>query len=682
MYVRILIEIPDGDRRDALVLLRWITYAKRPLTVQELLEATVIEPSSDEATEGAVDVENRGSTTDVLAILAGLIVIEGGDDNSHYESRPANDISGDTVVKLAHFSIKEFLESSRILESDAKMFHLDENMENLFLTDCCISYLNYYGDSPAKCAEEMDLAKFPLLKYACSNWYHHAKSPKADRIAPRIASLLMSDHRRRDWLRCHPPDFEWVNPFASELIDTSGCGLYYASFLGLESVVRELLRKGVDVNAEGGKYGFPLQAAAVSGNLSVMQRLIDQGAEINARGGVFSNALIAATRKGYAKSVQLLLDRGAHLDVDPNNLTALHLVGTTDNTAVADVILASGVSVNLAIIRKVWEPTWISERGWMRRQPVWSFKEDPGIPAVGSTSKRGLTPLHYAALTGSVAMTKYFIGRGADTNAKSNYGETPLHLTVKRSLYGPESQDGWTDSRCRIEHALDIIGHEDEDDYTDVKKMVNRLRNELVDALMDHEKIELDCQDYLGRSVLHCVPYRSPESTDILSRLLRGNINIDARDPDGRTALHLACIEGNVKAVSLLIERGADILAEHDSGRNLAHFAAAHSFILSIELLKTLERHGVRLDEADQHSRTILHHCARSGSLWTAEVANFLINHVGLSPTAPDAFGESPLIIANAQHARMRVHGSQSFDANQYKRTARLLTNYDEGSIR
>jgi hypothetical protein len=361
--------IHEEDRRDALTLLRWVTYAKRPLTAQELSEATIIEPSFNIATEGAVDEENRGSWMDPLAILAGLIVTDSRDDNSTNKARPGDIVSGNTIVRLAHFSIKEFLESCRILASDARIFHLDSSREHRFLLDSCISYLNHYSGSPAKCMELVDLTTFPLLQYACSNWFWHSKSSMTDGHTARISSLLMSDNRTRDWLRCHQPDNDWISPFATDFNDF-GSGLYYASFLEMESVVRDMLHRGAVVDVQGGAYGFPLQAAAVTGNLLVMQMLLDKGAEVDACGGIYSNALIAATREGHADAVKLLLVHGAALKVDHNNMTALHLVGSTENIDIADAILTSGIFVDLAITRKSWEQTWTMQGHSTRRRQV------------------------------------------------------------------------------------------------------------------------------------------------------------------------------------------------------------------------------------------------------------------------------------------------------------------------
>ena len=47
--------------------------------------------------------------------------------------------------------------------------------------------------------------------------------------------------------------------------------------------------------------------------------------------------------------------------------------------------------------------------------------------------------------------------------------------------------------------------------------------------------------------------------TVALRRLLKANINVDAADYDKRCAVHIACAEGNLVALKVLVEAGADL---------------------------------------------------------------------------------------------------------------------------
>lgn len=62
-----------------------------------------------------------------------------------------------------------------------------------------------------------------------------------------------------------------------------------------------LLNKGADVDIAGGKYGFPLQAAARSGLETLVEKILEKSKDtlgtVNALGGIYGDALQAA-RKG------------------------------------------------------------------------------------------------------------------------------------------------------------------------------------------------------------------------------------------------------------------------------------------------------------------------------------------------------------------------------------------------
>jgi hypothetical protein len=70
-------------------------------------------------------------------------------------------------------------------------------------------------------------------------------------------------------------------------------------------IVRYLVEHGANINAQGGEYGNPLQAAATK-NVVIVRYLVEHGAHINAQGGKYGNALFAAKANGNAGIVSLL----------------------------------------------------------------------------------------------------------------------------------------------------------------------------------------------------------------------------------------------------------------------------------------------------------------------------------------------------------------------------------------
>ncbi len=90
--------------------------------------------------------------------------------------------------------------------------------------------------------------------------------------------------------------------------------------------IRFLLERGADVNARGGKYGFPLQAACceVFDSHTILDQcfigvkfLLDNcpNIDVNAQGGLHGTALQAAAYWGQTRSIRALLEYGADVNL-------------------------------------------------------------------------------------------------------------------------------------------------------------------------------------------------------------------------------------------------------------------------------------------------------------------------------------------------------------------------------
>ena len=79
---------------------------------------------------------------------------------------------------------------------------------------------------------------------------------------------------------------------------------------------------------------------------------------------------------------------------------------------------------------------------------------------------------------------------------------------------------------------------------------------------------------------------RWPTAADFLEWALANGADINAKDVDGRTALHWAAWYGYTEAVKLLLAVGADVNAKDDLGRTALHWAAWHGCTEVVALLK------------------------------------------------------------------------------------------------
>jgi ankyrin repeat protein len=96
-----------------------------------------------------------------------------------------------------------------------------------------------------------------------------------------------------------------------------------ATFMGYESIVKELIDAGANVNARDWDSNTPLMQASDSAHHGIMRLLIAAGAYVNASTSYGRTPLMFAASR-YAETVRILLEAGADVNaVSRSRTTAL-----------------------------------------------------------------------------------------------------------------------------------------------------------------------------------------------------------------------------------------------------------------------------------------------------------------------------------------------------------------------
>jgi hypothetical protein len=146
------------------------------------------------------DLEERlhDPCNDIIEILGSLVTISlerVSRNTSHQYSDfeldvtpidPGSDVTdlAGKEIKLAHFSVKEYLLSDRTGISSASGFRATSVEADQLISESCLLYILHYDESDSKTTTPEDLECFPLLQYACKFWVNPRNSDPREK--PKI----------------------------------------------------------------------------------------------------------------------------------------------------------------------------------------------------------------------------------------------------------------------------------------------------------------------------------------------------------------------------------------------------------------------------------------------------------------------------------------------------------------
>jgi ankyrin repeat protein len=207
---------------------------------------------------------------------------------------------------------------------------------------------------------------------------------------------------------------------------------------GYEGVVKLLLNKGADVNAQIGKHGNgnALQAAASQGDEAVVKLLLNNGANVNAQGGKHSNALQAASARGHEAVVELLLDKGADVNAQGGEYgNALQAASFTGYRRVVELLLDKGADVNAQGGEYGNALQAASCRGY---KEVVKLLLNKGADVNAQCGKYG-NALQAASARGREAVVELLLDKGADVNAQGGILGNALKAALHHDRHGVEA---------------------------------------------------------------------------------------------------------------------------------------------------------------------------------------------------------------------------------------------------
>ena len=358
------------DRLLARRALSWISYAQRPLNMEELCHALAIEQG-----DNTLNNDNVYDIEDVISVCAGLVTVEE---------------SG--VMRLVHYTTQEYFERVRAEWNPGAQEEI---------AVACLTYLSFDTFRSGSCTDdtafEERLAENPFLHYAAHLWGHHLRPVESS--TSHLALDFLYDKALVDCTVqvISIPDYK--HEHYSKYFPNRTNGLHLTARYGLLYLIEKLLTpqqvdRNIGADLKDGYGRTPLSRAAEGGHEAVVQLLVERDdVEADSKDNYDQTPLWWAACNGHEAVVRLLVERD---DVEADS---------KDDDGQTPLSRAA-VGGHEAVVRLLVE-----------RDDVEADSKD----------NDGQTPLALAALRGHEAVVRLLVERDdVEADSKDNNGQTPL----------------------------------------------------------------------------------------------------------------------------------------------------------------------------------------------------------------------------------------------------------------
>jgi hypothetical protein len=346
-----LLQIDVKYRSLTLVALEFLCFSGTPLNINELAEAVALRPKTQplEFPDRFFDPE------DIRVILSSLVSLE---ENG--------------VIRLAHYSVQEYLLSERIRTGPVSHFGLDESLAHLHIAERCLTYLLAFA-SPGSLRPQIS-DQYPFLDYAARHWHKHtdrALQVYGDMhhgIKEMVLDFCNTGSHMAFANTIRIADLEGLVIVGAELFDFQheiseedvfelGSPLYHACAAGCSHIVKLLLADGMPLLIpDGGIYSSALNVAVFEQHVEIVQTLLKESdIGVSGKDDDTFTPLWLAVQAGSEELVHLLLDAGADVNVETDHeqdrtalgIAASRYTGLASSLYFAELLLHYGAETGL-----------------------------------------------------------------------------------------------------------------------------------------------------------------------------------------------------------------------------------------------------------------------------------------------------------------------------------------------
>ena len=616
-YERTLREINKADWELAHRLFQCVAVASRPLRVDELAEFLAFEFKAGSIAKFHEGWRLEDPVDAVLSTCSTLLT-------------PVN-INGSAVIQFSHFSVKEFLASTRLAAADDEVlrrYHISMTPAHTLVAQACLGILLHLDEAITR----DELENYPLTEYAARHWFEHARFEDVSEFTKDGMERLFDPRKPHFsiWIWICDPRYPLSDSKRAERPSApEGTPLHYAAVCGLQVIAKSLVVEHGHVDSRDFYDDLtPLHVASSYGYIEVVRILVEQGADMTAQDNHQRTPLHAASGEGRVDVARFLVEHGADATaLDMQGWIPLHWASLCGHVEVARFFIEHGVDPTTRGYDGRTPLHWASTAGSL---DVVRFLIEHGADVTARASD-GRTSLHVASEEGNVKVARFLLEHGADATVGAYNGGTPLHLVAS---YGYMEI-----ARILTEYGADVSA-QGQDGQRPLHTAASYGNLEISRLLVEHGA-DVKAPNNVGWTPLHNAS--SCGSVQVARFLVEHGADATAQDNNGWTPWDEATRRGHVEFVHFLIEIGAHATDEDDNNRTQSDVEAEEEEVIEAGHIPIEQDTGATI-QAD-NGWSPLHVAAEQGNV---EVVRILVEH-GMDVTAKADNGWTPLHVATEQ---------------------------------